>query len=230
MMRAMLLSAAALTAGMTLGAPSSADPERPVQNPAPASQYPAPASRHAEYVPDPFEVQAIHNFGACIADTTPEGARRVLALDFRTSQYKKSLRTLVYGHDDSRCLLGGWRYKFAPSLLAGAMAEALLKSDIKKEELPKRLAYDPARAPIQARNALEKMALCTVMQAPEATMSLFDTEPATGGEQAAMKPVGDALSNCLQKGTQVTLNGPGVRSLLALAAWRVATTPEKAAP
>jgi hypothetical protein len=68
------------------------------------------------------------------------------------------------------------------------------------------------------------------MQAPGATLSLFATEPATGAEQAAMKPVGDALSNCLQKGTQVTLNGPGVRSLLALAAWRVATTPEKGVP
>jgi hypothetical protein len=158
--------------------------------------------------------------------TTPEGARRVLALDFRTSEYKKDLRSLAFGHDDSRCLNGGWRYKFAPSLLAGAMAEALLKSDIKKEELPKRLAYDPARAPIQARNELEKMALCTVMQAPVATVRLFDTQPATGAEQAAMKPVSDALSDCLQKGTQVTLNGPGVRSLLALAAWRVVTAPE----
>jgi hypothetical protein len=227
MTRVMLFSAA-LVAGLAFAASVSADPVRPVQDPAPAFQYPPAADRHADYVPDPFEVQAIHNFGACIVGTTPEGARRVLALDYRTSEYKKSLHSLAEGHDDSRCLLGGWRYKFAPTLLAGAMAEALLKSDMKDDELPQRLGHDSAREPIEARGPLEKMALCTVMQAPGAVLNLFKTEPASDRERAAMKPVDEALSDCLPKGTQVTLNGPAVRSLVALAAWRVANTPEKA--
>jgi hypothetical protein len=183
----------------------------------------------ADYRPDPFEVQAIHNFGACIVGTTPEGARRVLALDYRTSEYQRKLRELAKGHDDSRCLLGGWRYQFAPSLLAGAMAEALLKSDVKDPEMVRRLAYDPARPGIEARGPLEEMALCVVMKDPQAIAALFATEPATAQENQAIAPIGGVLPDCLRKDMKVELNKPGLRSLLALAAWRIATTPRGSA-
>lgn len=35
---------------------------------------------------DDLSVQAMHNFAACIADTTPKGAAELLALDFRSPE------------------------------------------------------------------------------------------------------------------------------------------------
>jgi hypothetical protein len=222
-----VLPIAALLAATGVATTASADPMRPSQDPTPQHQYPQ-ASGRVSYVPDRLEVQAVHNFGACIVGYTPDGARRVLSLDYRSSDYERQLYALAKGHDD-RCLLGGWRYKFAPSLVAGAMAEALLKSRVNSAELPKQLAFDPSRQPIEARGPLEEMALCAVMKDPQETVRIFGTEPATTAEAEAIRPMTGVLTKCLKKDTQVELNKPGIRALLALAAWRVINTPEGAA-
>ena len=216
--------AAVLAAAALATAASGADPMRPQQDPTPHHQYPA----LRDYVSDPLEVQAAHNFGACIVSYTPEGARQVLSMDFRTPEYARKLHELAMGHND-RCLLGGWRYKFTGSLVAGAMAEALLKASGRQADLPKELAFDPARQPIDARGPLEEMALCAVMKDPQEAVRIFDTEPATAAEAEAMKPMTDVLTRCLKKDAQVELNKPGIRALLALAAWRVVNTPQGAA-
>jgi hypothetical protein len=67
------------------------------------------------------------------------------------------------------------------------------------------------------------------MKAPEATAKLFATEPATPEETKAMQPLGEVLTDCLQKGMQLQMNKPALRAVLALAAWRIVTTSRKAA-
>ncbi len=171
---------------------------------------------------DTVAIQAVHNYGACVVEQTPRGAREVLALDFRSDEYQKKFRAMLKGHE--RCIPFDASLGTARLLFAGAMAEALLKFDVGSNELPRRLAFDPARAMIQARSPTEEMALCTVMQAPQATAKLFETEPATKEEIQAMQPLGGVLGECLKKDTKAELNKPGLRSLLALAAWRIAST------
>lgn len=174
---------------------------------------------------DELAIQAVHNFGACIVRESPTGAvERVLEMDFRTEAYQNRLRAIAKGHD--RCILNRWQLGSSQVLIAGAMAEALLKSDIKTEDMPRRLAYDPARQMIQARSPTETMALCTVLKAPEPTTRLLATEPTTKEEAEAIKAVSPVLGECLKKDMKVALNPPAVRSLLALAAWRIATTPK----
>jgi hypothetical protein len=131
------------------------------------------------------------------------------------------------GHD--RCLVPGWEIRFSPVLGAGALAEALVKFDVKPADLPRRLAYDPAREVIAARSPTEAMALCTAMKAPEATATLLATEPATPEETKAMQPLGSVLMDCLAKDVKLELNKPALRAVLALAAWRILATPRKAA-
>jgi hypothetical protein len=174
--------------------------------------------------PDTVAIQAVHNFGACVAEQTPRGAREVLALDFRSDEYQKKFRAMLKGHD--RCIPFDARLGTARLLFAGAMAEALLKFDVKSVELPQRLAYDPTREMIEARSPLEEMALCTVMQAPQATAKLFATEPATSEETGAMQPLGGVMTECLKKDMKAEINKPALRSLLALAAGRIASTPK----
>jgi hypothetical protein len=176
--------------------------------------------------PESVAVRAVHNFGACVVSRTPQGARDVLALDYNSGDYEKRVHRYIQGHD--YCVPFNARMSSSGLLFAGALAEALLKTDVKSADLPQRLAYDQQREIIQARGPMEAMALCTVLNAPEATARIFDTEPATPEEIEAMKPLGSVLPECLKKDVKLNLNKPALRSLLALAAWRIVTTPRKA--
>jgi hypothetical protein len=174
--------------------------------------------------PDDLSVQAVHNFGACIVEQTPQGAREALALDFRTPEYQRKLRAVAKGH--VRCVAPWGLLRASRILVAGALAEALLKTDVKQADLPKRLAFDAARPPIQARDATEAMALCTVLHGPQATADLLRTELATPEEKRASEALTPLLKQCLTSDTVVNLNRPALRSLLALAAWRIASRPK----
>lgn len=177
--------------------------------------------------PQDVGLQAVHNYGACMAAHTPEGAKQLLSMDFDSPDFDKEFRRYVRGHE--YCMPFNGMMGSSRLLFAGALAEALLKSDVKHDELPQRLAYDPKREDIAARSQTEGMALCTVLQAPQATAKIFDTEPATRDEVEAMTPIGAVLGECLKKDMKLTVNKPGLRALLALAAWRVVNTPEKPA-
>ncbi len=172
-------------------------------------------------------LQAIHNFGACVVEKTPKGAEEVLSMDFTTKEYAERLRELGKGH--GRCVMPEWRLQTSNILFAGALAEGLIHSDMKPTELAEALAYNPQRAAIEARSETETMALCTVMQSPQATSELFQTEPATREEHEAMTHIVAVLPNCLKKDANLTLNPPALRSILALAAWRIVETPKVAA-
>jgi hypothetical protein len=222
-----VIQIATLFAGLCLSVRGAAEPVRPVQNPAPQQQYPAVRPHSVAREPEDLAVQAVHNFGACVVALTPQGARATLALDYRMNEYKAKLRAVAEGHSE-HCNAAWWRLRFNPTLFAGAMAEALLKSDIGEAQLPRRLAYDPNRQEIVARSPLETMALCTAVRAPDLTAALFATEPASADEASAMQPLFPVLQQCLANGTKASLNKPALRSLLALAAWRIATTPRKA--
>jgi hypothetical protein len=183
----------------------------------------AASSVHAN-TPEDIAVQALHNFGACIVERNPRAARELMDMDYRSPEYQKRLRDYARGHD--YCIPFNGRLASSELLLAGSVAEALLKTDVKAAELPQDLAFDPAREAIPARSESEAMALCTVLKAPEVTANIFKTEPATDAEIAAMKPLGGVLGECLKKDTKMTLNKPALRSLLALAAWRVVHAPK----
>ena len=176
---------------------------------------------------DALALRAIHNFGACVVETTPQGAEQVLGMDFQTKDYQERLRALGKGH--GRCILPEWRLQSSGILFAGALAEAMVDKEVKPAELPQRLAFDPARAPIPARSETETMALCTAMEAPQATAELLQTEPASKDEHEAMARIAAVLPNCLKKDASLTMNPPALRSLLALAAWRIVEAPKVAA-
>ena len=182
----------------------------------------APPAKSEDYA-----LKAIHNFGACVVEKTPKGAEEVLAMDFNSKDYAVRLRELGKGH--GRCVMPAWRLQTSNVLFAGALAEGLLHSEVKPAALAQALSFDPSRAAIEARSETETMALCTVMESPQATSDLLQTEPATREEHDAMTHIVAVLPNCLKKDANLTLNPAGLRSILALAAWRIVDTPKVAA-
>jgi hypothetical protein len=168
---------------------------------------------------DAYSLQALHRVGACIVDTTPWTAREALALDYRTPKYAEKLKSMsgIAG----RCMARRGDFRASGVLFAGALAEALLKTEVKRKDLPARLAFHLARPPIQARSPGEEMTLCTALKAPKATAALFETRPATREESEAENLLAPVMGECLRKDTTVEMNRPAIRAMLALAAYRI---------
>jgi hypothetical protein len=176
---------------------------------------------------DAYSVQSLHDLGACIVDQAPWLARDVLALDYRSPEYAAKLKEI--GAKPWRCPGRRGDFRSAGVLFAGSLAEAMINFEVKPRNLPARIAYDPSRQPIVARSPGEEMTLCTAFHAPEQTAALFRTQPATPQESKAEEALGPVMSQCLRKDLKVEMNRPAIRSMLALAAYRIVTTPKKTA-
>lgn len=183
----------------------------------------AAASASAPSTTLPVALGAIHDFGACVARQSPRAARNLLSTDFQTRGYRDKLHSLATGN--SRCVRPNWQLKSSNLLFAGAIAESLLATEVKPADLPARLGYDPARSALPSHSETETMALCTVMKAPKATVALLATEPATLDEHQAIVEISATLPQCVTKAMTVSLNPPALRSMLALAAWRIVEAP-----
>lgn len=181
---------------------------------------PAFAREKLSTTPDDLSVQAVHNYAACVVDTTPRGAQEALDLKAGTDAYRKKMHELSLGHSDGRCMYAS-RLSYNPVLFAGGMAERLLSGKTSAERFPAMVAYDPARAPIQASSVVEGVAMCMVRAEPAKTWAIFATEPASKDEGAAIEAVVPALGTCVPAGQKMALNKPGLRAMLAIAAYHM---------
>jgi hypothetical protein len=165
-------------------------------------------------------VQAVHNFAKCIVGRTPEGAEKVLAMDFRTKAYAQALHRIGKGHD--YCMKNGDRMRSNNVLLAGGLAEALLEAHGVTAHLARATGFDPTRPPLESRAPSETVSLCIVREAPGKVATLFGTEPASEDENKAIQSLGATLMKCVPAGQTMKMNRPGLRATLALAAYRAA--------
>lgn len=160
----------------------------------------------------------LHQFAACVAQGETRRAREVLAMDYRTPAYNQALVQLL---DRSRSCLEHSRLAGNHRFFAARIAEALLVRDMAGGDLGRRVAYDPARPPIQARDETELMAFCTVRAAPEKVAAMFATRPAGPEEAAAIQALMPQVSQCLAAGATGQFNRAALRSILDLAAYRL---------
>ena len=91
---------------------------------------------------EPLAVQAIHNYGVCVAERSPRAAADLLGLDFRTDEYGDRLRRFAEGH--GYCVPGG-RLGFSRVLFAGALAEHCSKHAIRNAGFQRCWPAFPAR-------------------------------------------------------------------------------------
>ena len=164
------------------------------------------------------DIRVLHEFSSCAARRDTARARSVLAMDFRTAAYQRRLLGLA---DDNRACLASGQLRFSYVLFAGGMAETLLRQDAGAGDLAARVAYDPARPAIRARDESEVMFLCTVRAAPEQVAALLRTDAASDREAELLRELAPQAARCLPEGSRVGLNRVGLRALLALAAHRL---------
>lgn len=179
----------------------------------------APAEPDSAAPSKPEDIRMVHRHSRCVVDSAPAQAARVLALDYRTDSYRRSLGNLITASRACAPLNG--RLRVARMLIAGAFAEALLPRALAGRSLATSVAHDPARAPIEARDDGEYLGLCAVRSMPEQVAALLATVAASEEEKSAAAAVTPGLSRCVRAGSSATLNRPALRALVALAAYRI---------
>lgn len=167
----------------------------------------------------PEDLRMLQDHARCIVEAKPEQTARILKLDYRTDSYRRSLQNLT--GSPRNCAQFAGRLRMARVLLAGAFAEALLPRALAGRSLAAGVAHDPAKAPIVARDDGEYLGLCAVRSMPGPVAALLATAPASDEEKRAAAAVTPGLSPCIRAGAAATLNRPGLRALLALAAHRI---------
>ena len=178
---------------------------------------------------DARSLQALHDLGACVVDETPRAARDVLAMDYRSPDYAQKLKAM--GERSGRCMARASNVAIQRRVVCRIHCRSSPQAGpgAKETREPHRLRSG-STAVLEARGPLEEVhALCTALRAPKDTAALFQTLPATPGESAAISSLAPALGECVATGTKAELNKPAIRSLLALAAYGIATNRKTAA-
>lgn len=183
-------------------------------------------------VTGPAAERQLSTFSRCVAVRWPDRAAAILALDFRTEEYRRRIR--AFAQDVWRCAPRGV-LRFSQLPFAGNMAEALLPRRLAGRDLAAAVAFDAARPPVAARSESELMSLCVVRTAPAKVAALLATRAGSSEEVASFGPLMGDVSGCVAAGAQMRLDRVGLRAMLALAAYRLvdynsAPAPAPAAP
>lgn len=190
----------------------------------------AQPTRPGPVVTGPAAERVLGTFARCVAERWPDRAAAILALDYRTEEYRRRIRG--FAQDVWRCAPRGV-LRFSQLPFAGNMAEALLPRRLAGRDLAAAVAFDSARPPIAARSESEMMSLCVVRTAPAKVAALLATRPGSGEEVASFGPLMGDVGGCVAAGAQMRLDRVGLRAMLALAAYRLVdynSTPAPAAP
>lgn len=164
--------------------------------------------------------RTLQDFSQCVVIRAPGRARALLAMDFNTDEYQNRLRTFAESY--WQCVPTGHRLGFSRLPFAGDLAEQLMRLDAHGVDLATQVAYDPARPPVAARSEQEAMALCAVRAAPQKVAVLLATPVFSAEEATAARDMAPEVQSCLAAGISLSLNRMALRSMLALAAWRLA--------
>ena len=172
--------------------------------------------------------QAIDTFGKCVVERKPTEADRLLSRDFTTSGYRTGLRLLSQEATRScvRDSIGGASAMRSSDLLfAGAMAEALLERDA--TPLNVRLVRSAGRD-VRSYSPSDIVAQCLARSLPDQVAALFATTPGGDAERTAVAPLLQAAPACARAAgidARVELTAPGIRAIVATAAYRLVSNP-----
>lgn len=165
----------------------------------------------------PEGLRAIQQFGTCVADASTAKASSMLAGDFRSSGYRRTMDQLIEANRNCPSFRGYNRLRASRLLFAGAMAERLVERD--GLAVNRELAKAAARPAASTYSPTDSGAMCVVRSVPDDVARLFATDIATDAEKAAANALQPTLAACL-KTQRVEVTTDGLRAMLATAAFR----------
>ncbi|QZD95352.1 hypothetical protein [Qipengyuania gelatinilytica] len=165
---------------------------------------------------------AVEAWTACIANERTDEVREVLALDFRSDEYRNKMKALAKARVSSECFnamprsyrkieLGGLPF-------AGGLAEQVIEMD--DEPLLQRLSMAALAGDVPTYSRTDAIAQCMARGAPHLVAILFDTEINSGEEIEALAELQPVSAACT-RGAALEASPFGMRSMLATASYRL---------
>ena len=184
---------------------------------------PAMAQAAPRRIADPSTPEArlaVDRAAACLVGNSPEVAAEMLAMDFRSTAYRRKMDFLF---DANRgCVKARW-IKVNRLLVAGAVAEHLVERG--ETPLNARLVRVAPTSVATPRTPSDAAAFCVARSDPDGVAHLFATAPGSGEETAAAEALAPALGLCAQ-GRPLSVSPAGLRSMVATASFRLLAAAE----
>jgi hypothetical protein len=220
-----LLSHAALAAVLGLATPAYAQyggsgPPPPASAPRGGSGQNASAPAAAPTPATPAELQA---GAACVIGRNAAAADAYFATAPFSAEERQQAIAMI--SEVQRCLRQRHPMATSPSLLRGALAEAVVESRFTAPQAARNPAlsatplYRPDLATTRTDPAsmapVYTMAECTTVQHPELVRALLATTPATPEAGGALQALNPAFVACVPRGSQISIEPGHIRGVLA---------------
>ena len=157
--------------------------------------------------------RVVVSYGRCLVKEAPEAAARIIALPLNGEQQKAAVIAIKAV---APCGGRGDLLAVTPTIVAGAIAEALLESRF-ADVLP---PLPDGRAPLAARDGTEELALCVARRDPATIRELLATVPSGPEERRVIDKLLPQLAPCVPDGLTINFTRPSMRALFALGLYR----------
>jgi hypothetical protein len=175
---------------------------------------------------EPTPAAEVYRAAACVAGRDPAAAAEILA----TAPYSRTERQKATSllRSAQRCIHSGDAILTSPTLLRGAVAEALYEAQFTASQ-PLRTPAVPvtpsrldAAAPEAAARFAPAMALadCSVGAQPDTVRGVLATEVGSAEELTALRGLNSVFSGCLTQGSSLDADRATLRALLADSLYR----------
>lgn len=172
-------------------------------------------------------IRATNTFAQCVARREGRTIRNALDLPFTSAEQSKALERRTDNFDS--CLGDSREFDtlvLTQVLKAGGAAEWFVRTDLKAVDLsPIAGMTDEAleKSDLRPRTALEDLGLCIIRRSPERARAFLRTDPASAEETAALRTIVPDIGPCVTQGTELKLNTPNLRAVVAYALYRAAS-------
>lgn len=188
----------------------------------------SPSDRELKAVasPEANAREQMQKFARCLLVRSPKRTEAYLALPPGSAEADNEARSLSISFND--CLRSG-TMKFNPTLLRGAMYEALYIRDFPMEGPTRFASATPGAPAVQPGTGPASPEVAALMQVGECiaraerpgSRALVLSKPGTADEDVAIKTVVPALSSCLPAGQTVRFSPSVLRGSIAEMLYRL---------
>lgn len=168
-----------------------------------------------------------NGFGQCLARREGKSVQVVLDMPLMAPEQGKALGRSMEMYDG--CLGDSSEFdelNASRLLVLGGAAEWFVGTSLKNADIDSINGMtDEAlmQAEFRPRTELEDLGLCVIRRDVAKAKALLEAKPTSDSELAAIKAVTPELGPCVMEGTQLKLNVPNIRALIALAFYRAAS-------
>jgi hypothetical protein len=167
--------------------------------------------------------QALEAYGRCVAQRSPRESKRVISMDFTTTDYRTGLRLLAtsMAKDCAHDSFGEGALRGGNLLMAGAIAEGLIEANPGPVNV--RLAHATSTQ-IKTYAPTDAIAQCLSRSLPDQVAGLLGATPGSDAEIAAAAPLSAAIPACARAADatdRLDIAVPALRAMIATAAFRL---------